>query len=275
MTRSRLDEDMVSPGSAVSATPGMSPEAAHSRRRILGAARDEFARHGLGGARVDRIAAAAGINKRMLYHYIGNKDALFSAVLEASYAHKRERELALGLQWVAPREAVRRFIELTWTYHLELPECLTLLHSANLHRARHLSPGERFRQTNGPLTGTRTDVLKRGVRDGVFRDGVDPVQIDITTAGLSWFYLSNQHTLAAIFGRDLPAPPALQKRLRHMTEVVLCDLGAPKDGVDSSRSTEQTAPIEQRTPAAPAATACTPARARVRRSRTRARTSTA
>jgi AcrR family transcriptional regulator len=60
-------------------SPARDPE--HSRARILAAAHAEFAQHGFDGARVDRIAALAGINKRMLYHYFGNKDDLFCAVL--------------------------------------------------------------------------------------------------------------------------------------------------------------------------------------------------
>lgn len=56
-----------------------------TRRRILDAARAEFAAHGPAGGRVDRIAAAAAINKRMIYHYFGGKDALFDAVLLDSF----------------------------------------------------------------------------------------------------------------------------------------------------------------------------------------------
>ena len=69
--------------------PGAQPASASS-----GAATGEFARYGLGGARVDRIAARAGANKRMLYYYFGNKEALFLAVLEARYAHIRQRRAA-------------------------------------------------------------------------------------------------------------------------------------------------------------------------------------
>jgi hypothetical protein len=43
----------------------------------------------------------------------------------------------------------------------------------------------------------------------------------ISIAGLAYFYLSNKHTLGAVFGRDLTAPGALAERLAHMTEVVL------------------------------------------------------
>ena len=54
-----------------------------TRRRLIEAARAEFAEYGIAGARVDRIAANAGANKAQIYHYYGSKDALFDAVWES------------------------------------------------------------------------------------------------------------------------------------------------------------------------------------------------
>lgn len=62
------------------------PEA--TKRRILGAALKEFAAQGYAGARVDRIASRARINKRMLYHYFGDKQALFREVLRSKIAER-------------------------------------------------------------------------------------------------------------------------------------------------------------------------------------------
>ena len=62
------------------------------RIRILEAAKQEFAAHGLAGARVDRIAANAGANKRMLYYHVGNKENLYLAVLEGAYEKIRFEE---------------------------------------------------------------------------------------------------------------------------------------------------------------------------------------
>jgi len=70
---------------------------ARTRGSILASATAEFARYGLGGARVDRIAERAGANKRMLYYYFGDKDGLFLAALEARYAHIRNAERTLRL----------------------------------------------------------------------------------------------------------------------------------------------------------------------------------
>jgi hypothetical protein len=65
------------------------------------------------------------------------------------------------------------------------------------------------------------NILDNGVKAGVFKPEVDPVQLYISIAGLSYFYLSNQHTLSAIFGRKLLSPVAKTKRLDHMVDMVL------------------------------------------------------
>jgi len=192
-----------------------------TRARILQAATLEFHRFGLGGARVDRIADEAGVNKRMLYYYFGSKDALFLAVLEAVYEQIRGEERALELDRLDPAEAIRQLVSFTWNYYLEHPEFLTLLNSENLHEARHLKQSARVRSLHSPFVRMLADVLQRGRDGGIFRGGVDPVQLYISLAGLCYFYLGNRHTLSAIFDRDLMAADALETRLRHVTDFVL------------------------------------------------------
>ena len=198
---------------------------ARNQERILKAAMAEFARYGLGGARVDRIAARAGANKRMLYYYYGDKEALFLAVLEDSYARIRRAELGLHLRDLDPVQGMRRLVEFTWDYYLQHPEFLTLLNSENLHRARHLKRSRDIAAMHSPLIALLRDLLRRGERAGKFRKGVDPVQLYISIAGLGYFYLSNRHTLSTIFERDLLAPRSKAGRLQHMTELVLGYLG--------------------------------------------------
>jgi AcrR family transcriptional regulator len=192
-----------------------------TRQKILDAALEEFAHHGLGGARVERIAQRAGANKRMIYYYFRSKEALFLAVLEASYARIRTAERALDLEHRDPREAVRRLVEFTWRYCLEHPEFMTLLNSENLHKGRHLKNSRRLRDMHSPLVGTLRAILRRGAQQGLFRRGVDPVQLYISIAGEGYFYLSNRYTLSQIFGRDLMAPRALSGRARHITHMIL------------------------------------------------------
>lgn len=196
-------------------------DAERTRLEIRRAALAEFAEHGLGGARMDRIAARAGVDKKLIYYYFTSKEKLFLSALELTYADIREAELALRLEAYEPAEAVRRLIGFTWEHFLKHPEFLTLLNSENLHRARHLKQSQQIREMNSPLIRMLADILERGRREGVFRGGVDPVHLYISIAGLSYFYLSNSPTLSAIFGRDLMTPRALSERLSHITEVVM------------------------------------------------------
>ena len=196
-------------------------DADRSQSIILAAARDEFAEHGLGGARVDRIAERAGLNKRLIYYYFEDKEKLFQAVLEQAYRDIRDEETKLRLLDLEPAQAVRRLVEFTWNYYLAHPEFMTLLNSANLHRARHLEGSHQARELNSPLIETLAAVLERGRREGSFRGGVDPVQLYVSIAGLAYFYLSNVHTLSSIFGRDLITPKARSERLSHMCDVIL------------------------------------------------------
>jgi AcrR family transcriptional regulator len=212
--------------------PGRDSE--RTQAAILAAARQEFAGHGLGGARVDRIAARAKTNKRMLYYYFGGKDALFLAVLEDTYASIRNAEQGLSLLDVAPAEGIRRLIRFTWDYYLAHPEFLTLLNSENLHRAKHLRRSRHVRAMNSPLIETLAVVLARGRERGVFRDGVDALQLYISIAALSYFYLGNNHTLSAVFGRDLATPASREQRLTHMTDLILGYLRPGERGARTS-----------------------------------------
>jgi AcrR family transcriptional regulator len=100
-------------------------DAAASKQRLLTAAAAEFVAHGVAGARVDRIAAAAGANKRLIYDYFGDKDRLFDAVLD------RSTEDAVGAVAIdaddLPAYAGRLF-----DYHCEHPDLLRLVTWARL-----------------------------------------------------------------------------------------------------------------------------------------------
>ena len=197
------------------------------RKRILAAATKEFAGHGFGGARIDRIAKAAGANKRMLYYHVGNKEGLYLEVLESTYEDIRTAERLLNLEKLAPIEALLRLMEFTWHYYLEHPEFLALLNTENLHRARFLKKSRKIKQLHSPFVALIADILRRGEADGSVRPGIDPVQLYISIASLSYFYLSNNRTLSVIFGTDLLDSEAKKARLAHMTDLLTAALRLP------------------------------------------------
>ena len=192
-----------------------------TRGAILAAATAAFSAKGLDGARVDDIAHRSGVSKRMIYHYFGDKEGLYLAVLEASYAAIRTAELGLKLSDLGPIDGMRTLVRFTWGYFIAHPEFLSLLGTENLHRAANLKKLHRIRELHSPLIGLLSELLARGEKQTVFRKAVDPMQLYISIAALGFFYLSNRHTLSTIFGHDLSAPGALSERGDHIVEVVL------------------------------------------------------
>jgi len=198
----------------------LSPRAAATRQRILDAAVAEFAEKGLAGARVDEIAARAGANKRMIYAHFGNKEALWLAVLEAAYAAKRAEERALAVDALPPGEAMARLVAFNLRYTAAHPEFVALLNQENIHRAAYLAQSDQVPAMYSPLVGQIGTVLARGEAAGVFRAGVDPVQLYITIVALGHFYVANLHTLSTIFRTDLAEAAALAAREAHCIDVV-------------------------------------------------------
>ncbi len=192
-----------------------------TRQRVLEAATEEFAEKGLSGARVDEIARRSGANKRMMYHYFGNKEDLYVAVMEAAYKKKLEAEIELELTGMDPVEGMATLIRFTWQYYLENPEFISLVNNENLLKARHIAKSDEIKVLHSPLVELIKDLLERGAKDDLFRKNVDAVQLYITIAALGYYYLSNAYTLSTIFNRDLLSQDELTKRDDHRVEVVL------------------------------------------------------
>jgi AcrR family transcriptional regulator len=195
-------------------------DAGVTKKRILVAAKKEFARSGLGGARIDAIADRARTNKRMIYHYFGSKDELFRTVVELAYVDIRAAEQALDLDSLAPIDALERLVRFTWDYYLKNPEFLTLVNSENLHRARHLRKSDVIVAISRRFVEMVCSLLDRGVRAGDFRPGIDPIQLNITVAAVSYYYLTNRYTGSIVFERDLMAPEALEARIAFNIETI-------------------------------------------------------
>ena len=191
-----------------------------TRMRILQAAKKEFAQLGLAGARIDTIADRAKANKRMIYHYFGNKERLFSAVIEDAYLDIRMAERKLGLEAMEPEDAIDTLVEFTWNYYLRNPGFLRLVNSENLHKARHIRKLERVRDAFPPFVDMVQSIIDRGVEKGVFRSGVDAVQLNLTIAAIGYYYLTNRYTGSFIFQRDMMSKEALAERLRFNLETI-------------------------------------------------------
>jgi TetR/AcrR family transcriptional regulator len=192
-----------------------------TRKKLLTAARREFAKNGLAGARVDEIADRAGVNKQLVYHYFGDKDALYLAVLEWVYEEIRTQERKLNLEGLPPEQAIKKLIESSFDHLALHPDFIVLLNDENRNGARHVRASSRIEHMHSPLVSLVSKILKQGVQAGTFRKGINPVHLYISIAGLSYFFFSNTPTLSAIFGKDLSSPTARRTRRKHVVDLVL------------------------------------------------------
>lgn len=204
-------------------------DAIGTQEKILAAAQAEFARKGYDGARVDAIIARAKISKNLLYHHFRSKEELYVRVLERTYATMRRRQEELPLAGLEPVEAMTKFCEATFQTFIEEPEVIIMMNTENLHRGRHVAKSPIIRQLYSRLSVTLISILEDGERRGVFRPGVDPVELYISISALGYFYLSNRYTLSMLFDRDLKSPENLMRRKAHIVDMTLAFLtvGAP------------------------------------------------
>ncbi len=203
------------------ARTGVTRDPERTSAAILAAAVKEFKEHGYGGARIDAIAKRANINKRMLYHYFGDKDGLYLAVLEGAYMSIRAAEARLRFGDLDPVDGVRELVRFTWRYYQEHPEFLSLLGTENLLKAKFLKRSARIFDLNSPLISTLSELLRRGEASGQFRGGQDALDVYLSIAGLGFFYLSNRYTLSTTFRRDLTAKDQLERWGDHVVDVIL------------------------------------------------------
>ena len=195
-----------------------------SRTAILAAARAEFSARGLSGARVKTIAERAGVNKQLIYYYFGSKDDLYRAALEAVYAEIRALELGLKLGDLPAVDAMAALVGFSFDYLARHPDFIGMLNHENAQGARHVRASNAIRAANSPLIELIAATLKRGVATRVFRRGVDPVELYISIAGMSYFFFSNRLTLSSIFARDLAAAAIEASYRAHVVALTLAGL---------------------------------------------------
>ena len=188
---------------------------------ILNVATQEFADKGLAGARIDVIADATRTSKRMIYYYFGSKDGLYVAVLEAAYGRMRQIESNLHLSDLEPEDALRRLVEFTYDHHQSNEQFIRLVMSENVQRGEYLAQSKEIQKLNGSALQTIQDLYTRGVKKGVFKKNLTPLEIHSAISALTFFNVSNQHTFGLIFKHDPAADAARAVRRSNIVEMIV------------------------------------------------------
>ncbi len=194
---------------------------ARTMANIMEVAMAEFAEKGLAGARIDEIAAATQTSKRMIYYYFGSKEGLYLAVLEESYRQMRETESQQHLEDLEPEAALRKLVEFTFDHHVSSENYIRVVMSENMNRGQYLAQSQTIQQLNVPAISAIRQLYERGVAQGVFRPGLDAIDIHQSISALAFFNVSNRHTFGLIFKRDMSAPKVAAARRAAVTEMVV------------------------------------------------------
>ncbi|MGZ5178905.1 MAG: TetR/AcrR family transcriptional regulator [Ramlibacter sp.] len=196
-------------------------DSARSLADILAVATAEFADKGLAGARIDEIAALTRTSKRMIYYHFESKEALYLAVLESAYKRIRDLELDLHLEDLEPEDALRKLVAFTFDYQHDNEPFVRLVANENMHRGQYLARSETIQKLNVPVIDTLRRVYERGVEAGVFRRGLDPVDLHTSISALCFFNVANRYTFSLIFKRDMESPAAVRERRDQVIEMIV------------------------------------------------------
>ncbi|MDR6709145.1 MULTISPECIES: TetR/AcrR family transcriptional regulator [unclassified Novosphingobium] len=215
---------MTQDSTAQSENTGLSKRqltALRTREDILEVAGHEFSEKGLAGARIDEIAEKTQTSKRMIYYHFGSKDGLYQAVLQRAYETIRNQEQAARFEDLSPEQALRAIIGHNFDYHFEHPDFVRLVMNENVHKGEHIAQIPGMRERNRTVIAALGAILKKGVDQGVFRDGIDPVDLHMTISALSFYNVSNRYTFRQNFGVDFAESAQKARRRVQIIDCVL------------------------------------------------------
>lgn len=203
-----------------------------TKRNIIEVASQEFALNGLSGARIDEIAAKTRSSKRMIYYYFGDKEGLYLSALESAYATVREGEAELDIAGLSPMDGLKRLVEFTFEHHHQHEDFIRMVMIENIHHGQYLERSSVVRDLNVTAIAHIRDLYERGLKDGLFRDGLDPLEIHWQISALCFFNVSNRATFSQLFSRDFGSGDMQEQLKANTVEMVLryvAKAGAIKD----------------------------------------------
>ena len=189
-------------------------EGSEARQRILDAAAEVFAERGFGGAGVDEIARRAGVNKAMLYYYVGDKAALFGEVVRANVERIKQAVTAALAETEDPRERLRA-IPRAFAGAVRRRPFLPQLMLREIAAGGPNLPAEAVEQI-AEIMGMTRAVLSEGVATGVFRR-VDPFVTHLMLIG-SLMFMANALRMRQRFSGVLQLPPQTMDELDSLTD---------------------------------------------------------
>ncbi|MDH0733745.1 TetR family transcriptional regulator [Pseudomonas sichuanensis] len=192
-----------------------------TRENILQAAITEFVQQGLAGARVDAIAERTATSKRMIYYYFGSKEQLYVECLVKLYGDIRKTEHSLDLESLEPEQAIQRLVEFTFDHHANNVDFVRIVCTENIHYGEYVKQSPVIREMSSMVLDALGKILARGVREGVFRPGIEVIDLHMLMSSFCFYRVSNRHTFGDIFQIDLSDEQVKQRHKQVICEAVM------------------------------------------------------
>ncbi len=190
-------------------------QALRTSDRILRVAIKLFADRGYHGVSVDEIVKAARVNKRMVYHYYGDKAGLYAAALTNVYSRLAEIEADVFQNQPSVSAALEGIVRAYFQFLQNTPEFVSLLLWENLQGGAQLKNlAEAL--SKAPILDALSHLIEQGIDSRQIRPNVDRQHMLINLFGLCQIYFSNRHTLKRSVGLDLESPPVLEQGIQHV-----------------------------------------------------------
>ena len=203
-------------------------DATATRQEILATATRQFVEKGFDGTRIDEIAEAAGVNKRMLYVYFGNKEALYLQVLETQLDRVLDIRRPPEQRSVDPREEAETVIRRYFHFLAENPQFVRLVTWEFLGGAQRAQRVLAERAAKG--LEELHEVLRAGIAAGQFRSDLDVGRLVLSVNAMCIGQFTHRPVAEAFWKQDLSTSQALEATLDHLVKLVfegICVSAAP------------------------------------------------
>ena len=191
-----------------------------SKEDILKAAEIKFAEKGIYGTRVDDIAQAANINKRMIYEYFGSKEDLYKAVLVEVYSRLSRQEMILLSEDISYTDAIKKITSLYFEYLQNTPTYVNLILWENLNEGKYIKDID-FSNIKTPVFNLLREVIDKGKKEGIFKQEADTEQFILSLLTFTFAHFSNRYTLSKLLGKDITSMENIRMSINTVTEMFL------------------------------------------------------
>ena len=120
-----------------------------------------------------------------------------------------------------PIEALKKLVGFTYDRHRDNEDFIRLVMNENINRGEYIRQSKIIQELNVPVIEAIQELYQRGVKEGVFRKGLEPIDIHFAISAFAFFNVSNRHTFGTIFPERANDKKIQADRKAHVVEMVL------------------------------------------------------